>query len=265
MWNHPPACRLQCWDALGQPTNRAGTQPTCHQTGYLKSSWAHSLSLNTPLDMAMPTRGKRPCSSHQWAGSSPSHHAAAAKSLQSCLTLCDPRDGSPPGSPVPGILHARTLEWAAISFSNTWKWTLKVKSLSRVWRSAIPWTVAYQAPPSMWFSRQEYWSGVPLSFPTMRPPQISKPASPTSGQISEARELHHCSLWNGNCNHRKTKWDSKSVLNGGARQNPRRTTEWHWDKQSTQNRIQSNDSEDAPRSRKENRGTDQEDTRNVEQ
>ena len=161
MWNHPPACRLQCWDALGQPTNRAGTQPTCHQTGYLKSSWAHSLSLNTPLDVAMPTRGKRPCSSHQWAGSSPSHHAAAAKSLQSCLTLCDPRDGSPPGSPVPGILHARTLEWAAISFSNTWKWTLKVKSLSRVWRSAIPWTVAYQAPPSMWFSRQEYWNRLP--------------------------------------------------------------------------------------------------------
>ena len=138
MWNHPPACRLQCWDALGQTTNRAGTQPTCHQTGYLKSSWAHSLPLNTPFDMAMPTRGKRPCSSHQWAGSSPSHHAAAAKSLQSCLTLCDPRDGSPPGSPIPGILQARTLEWAAISFSNTWKWKLKVKSLSHVWRSATP-------------------------------------------------------------------------------------------------------------------------------
>ena len=58
--------------------------------------------------------------------------AAAAKSLQSCLTLCDPRDGSPPGSPVPGILQARTLEWVAISFSNAWKWKVKLKSLSRV-------------------------------------------------------------------------------------------------------------------------------------
>ena len=58
---------------------------------------------------------------------------AAAKSLQSCLTLCDPIDGSPPGSPVPGILQARTLEWVAISFSNAWKWKVEVKSLSRVW------------------------------------------------------------------------------------------------------------------------------------
>ena len=88
-----------------------------------------------------------------------------AKSLQSCLTLCDPIDGSPPGSPVPGILQARTLEWAAISFSKAWKWKVKVKSLSRVWLSATPWTSAYQAPPSMGFSRQEYWSGVPLPSP----------------------------------------------------------------------------------------------------
>ena len=88
--------------------------------------------------------------------------AAAAKSLQSCPTLCDPIDGSPPGSPVPGILQARTLEWAAISFSNAWKWKVKVKSLSHVWLSATPWTAAHQAPPSMGFSRQEYWSGVPL-------------------------------------------------------------------------------------------------------
>ena len=87
--------------------------------------------------------------------------AAAAKSLQSCLTLCDPRDGSPPGSPVPGILQARTLEWVAISFSNAWKWKVKVKSLSHVRLLATPWTAAYQAPPSMGFSRQEYWSGVP--------------------------------------------------------------------------------------------------------
>ena len=74
-------------------------------------------------------------------------------------------DGSPPGSPVPGILQARTLEWVAISFSNAWKWKVKVKSLSRVRLLATPWTVAYQAPPSMGFPRQEYWSGVPLPSP----------------------------------------------------------------------------------------------------
>ena len=91
--------------------------------------------------------------------------AAAAKSLQSCPTLCNPIDGSPPGSPVPGILQARTLEWVAISISNAWKWKVKVKSLSRVRPSATPWTAAHQAPPSMGFSRQEYWSGVPLPSP----------------------------------------------------------------------------------------------------
>ena len=88
--------------------------------------------------------------------------AAAAKSLQSCPTLCDPIDGSPPGSPIPGILQARTLEWFAISFSSAWKGKVKVKLLSRVWLLATPWTATYQAPPSMGFSRQEYWSGVPL-------------------------------------------------------------------------------------------------------
>ena len=91
--------------------------------------------------------------------------AAAAMSLQLCPTLWDPIDGSPPGSPVPGILQARTLEWAAISFSNAWKWKVKVKLLSRVWPSVTPWTAAFQAPPSMGFSRQEYWSGVPLPSP----------------------------------------------------------------------------------------------------
>ena len=91
--------------------------------------------------------------------------AAAAKSLQSCPTLCNPIDGSPPGSPVPGILQARTLAWVAISFSNAWKWKVKVKSLSRVQLSATPWTAAHQAPPSMAFSRQECWSGVPLPSP----------------------------------------------------------------------------------------------------
>ena len=81
--------------------------------------------------------------------------AAAAKSLQSCLTLCDPIDRSPPGSPVPGILQARTLEWVAISFSNAWKWKVKGKSLSRIRLFATPWTAAYQASPSMGFSKQE--------------------------------------------------------------------------------------------------------------
>ena len=89
----------------------------------------------------------------------------AAKSLQSCPTLCDPIDGSPPGSPVPGILQARTLEWVAISFSNAWKWKVKVKSLSRVWLFETPRIAAHQAPPPMGFSRQEYWSGVPLPSP----------------------------------------------------------------------------------------------------
>ena len=96
----------------------------------------------------------------------PVSFAAAAKLLQSCLTLCDPRDGSPPGSPVPGILQARILEWVAISFSNAWKWKVKVKSLSCVWLLVTPWTAAYQAPPPMGFSRQEYWSGVPLPSPS---------------------------------------------------------------------------------------------------
>ena len=86
---------------------------------------------------------------------------AAAKSHQSRPTLCDPIDGSPPGSPVPGILQARTLEWVAISFSNAWKWKVKVKSLSHVQFFTTPWTAAYHTPPPMGFSRQEYWSGVP--------------------------------------------------------------------------------------------------------
>ena len=95
--------------------------------------------------------------------------AAAAKLLQSCPTLCDPRDSSPPGSPVPGILQARTLEWVAIALSNAWKWKVKVKSLSRVRLLATPWTAAYQAPLSMEFARQEYWSGVPLPSPKDQP------------------------------------------------------------------------------------------------
>ena len=104
----------------------------------------------------------------KWRSLDPWITAAAAKSLQSCPTLCDPKDGSPPGSPIPGILQARTLEWVAISLSNAWKWKVKVKSLShfiRVWLLATPWTAAYQAPLPMGFSRQDYWNGVPLPSP----------------------------------------------------------------------------------------------------
>ena len=130
--------------------------------------------------------------------SSPIFPAAAAKSLQSCLTLCDPTDGSPLGSPIPGILQARTLEWVAISFSNAWKWKVKVKSLSCVWLLATPWTVAYQAPPSMGFSRQEYWSGVPLPSPPIFPnsiqlakilPSISKEIAFSSPYVSLSWDL----------------------------------------------------------------------------
>ena len=90
--------------------------------------------------------------------------AAAAKSLQLYPTLCDPIDSSPPGSPILGILQTRTLEWVAISFS-AWKWKVKLKSHSRVRLLTTPWTAAYQTPPSMGFSRQQYWSRVPLPSP----------------------------------------------------------------------------------------------------
>ena len=96
-----------------------------------------------------------------WASCSLAFHmmdsaAAASKSLQLCRILCNPIDGSPPGSLIPGILQARTLEWVTISFFNAWKWKVKVKLLSRIRLRATPWTAACQAPPSMGFSRQEY-------------------------------------------------------------------------------------------------------------
>ena len=90
---------------------------------------------------------------------------SAAKLLQSCPTLCNPIDGSPAGSLVPGILQARVLEWVAISFSNGWKRKVKVKSLSRVRLLSTPWTAAHQDPLSLGLSRQEYWSGVPVHSP----------------------------------------------------------------------------------------------------
>ena len=103
--------------------------------------------------------------------------AAAAKSYQSCLTLCDPIDGSPPGSPIPGILQARTLEWVAISFSNAWEWKVKVKSFSCVQLLATPCTAAHQAPLSMGFSRQEYWSHSVVSN-SLRPHELQHARSP---------------------------------------------------------------------------------------
>ena len=115
--------------------------------------------------------------------------AAAAKSLQSCPTLCDPIDVSPRGSSVHGIFQAKTLEWVAISFSNAGKWKVRVKSLSRVRLLATPWTAAHQAPPSMGFSRQEYWSGVPLPSPmTLYRKQYSRP-SPQNEKCKKAKWL----------------------------------------------------------------------------
>ena len=120
----------------------------------------------------------------------------AAKSLQSCPTLCSPIDGSPPGSAVPGILQARTLEWVAISFSNAWKWKVKVKSLSHVRLLATPWTAAHQAPLSMGFSRQEHWSGLPddtngasngawVAQKEQRDNRVEKPCRETRAKISQ--------------------------------------------------------------------------------
>ena len=117
--------------------------------------------------------------------------AAAAKFLQSCTTLCDPIGGSPPGFPIPGILQARTLGWVAISFSNSGKWKVKVKLLSHVWLFAIPWTAAYQAPPSMGFSRQEYWSGVSLPSPRRGLHQLKLPGCPNS-----CRDCSECNTGN---------------------------------------------------------------------
>ena len=153
---------------------------------HISHSWSQETSLTTRVQkgslkvkVGVKSRGDQPicpCSrihlgkemhAHTWKGpaAAAAAAAAAAKSLQSCPTLCNPIDGSPPGSPIPGILQARTVEWVAIYFSNAWKWKVKVKSLSRVWLLVTPWTAAYQAPPSMGFARQDYWSGVPLPSP----------------------------------------------------------------------------------------------------
>ena len=118
--------------------------------------------------------------------------AAAAKSLQSCPTLCAPIDGSPPGSPVPGILQVRTLKWVAISFSNARKGKVKVKSLC-VQLLATPWTAAYQAPPSMGFPRQEYWSGVPSPSPKYPIIYEFKTDKKLTGWLLWGNLCHECS------------------------------------------------------------------------
>ena len=97
----------------------------------------------------------------------------------SCVRLCDPRDGSPPGSPVPGILQARTLEWVAISFSNTGKWKVRVKSLSCVRLLATPWTAAYQPPPWIFQARVLEW--VAIAFSTLDWKEV-KPVNPKENQ-----------------------------------------------------------------------------------
>ena len=132
--------------------------------------------------------------------------AAAAKSLQSCLTLCNPRDGSPPGSPIPGILQARTLEWVAISHSSAWKWKVKVKLLSRVRLLATPWTSAYQAPPSRGFPGKSTGVGCHCLFrhngsvqfnsvaqscsPLCDPMDCSTPGLPVHHQLPESTQTH---------------------------------------------------------------------------
>ena len=143
-----------------QPHVLQHTRPPCpsptpgvHSNSHPSSQWCHPAISSSVIPFSSCPQ------------SLPALESIAAKSLQSCPTLCHPRDGIPPGSPVPGILQARTLEWVAISFSNAWKWKVKGKSLSRVRLFATPWTAAHQAPLSMGFSRQEYWSGVPSPSP----------------------------------------------------------------------------------------------------
>ena len=141
--------------------------------------------------------------------------AAAAKSLQLCPIPCDPIDNSPPDSPIPVILQARTLEWVAISFSNAWKWKVKVKSLSRVQPSATPWTAAYQAPPSMGFSRQEYWSGVPLPSSSQsnhaRITALSNSMKLSHAHGATQRVGHGGEIWQ-NVVHWRREWQTTSVF-----------------------------------------------------
>ena len=172
MWPHrwQPTRLPRPWDFPGSNTGVG-----CHfllQCMKVKSESEVVQSCPTlwdPMDCSLPGSSAHGFSRQEyWSGvpsPSPKPYTAAVKSLQSCATLCDPIDGSPLGSSVPGILQARILEWVAISFSNAWRWKVKVKLLSHARLLATPWTAAYWAPPSMGFSRQEYWSGVPLPSP----------------------------------------------------------------------------------------------------
>ena len=182
--NHSSSSNILTWTsasswtsvASDRPTERPTAMQTCipifatvchvqplqqaHQTSWLWESLYSHHSPQSSICHPSPNRYEWPTQDFPLA-------IAIAKSLQSCPTLCDPIDGSPPGFSIPGILQARTLEWVAISISNALKRKVKVKSLSHVRSSVIPWTAAFQAP-SMGFSQQEYWSGVPL--PSLFPP-----------------------------------------------------------------------------------------------
>ena len=151
---------VKFWEPrVPRPVEDSGPISSARSRQRVNSTFVCLLSfLNPPQIQWCPLPGHFPDTATAAAAA-----AAAAKLRQSCLTLCHPTDGSPTDSSVPGILQARTLEWVAISFSSAWKWKVKVKSLSRVQLLATPWTVAYQAPLSVGFSRQEYWSGVPLT------------------------------------------------------------------------------------------------------
>ena len=173
---------LLSWSGLFWPPGWEGGRRGGAERGRLEDLGGGALCqpcLPTPPPPCLcPAPPRAPCTAHMWSSACLSAPrgwglgsvcssglvpaAAAAKSLQSCPTLCDPIDGSPPGSPVPGLLQARTLEWAAISFSSAWKWKVKVTSLSCVRLFVTPWTAAYQASLPMGFSRQECWSGLPL-------------------------------------------------------------------------------------------------------
>ena len=131
------------------------------------------------------------------------------------VQLCDPIDGSPPGSPVPGILQARTLEWVAISFSSAWKWKVKMKSLSRVGLLGNPWTVAHQVPPFMGFSRQEYWSGVSVGKIFWRSNWQPTPVF-LPGQSHGWRSLVGYSPWGGQIQLSNFTFTLMLIANGGT-------------------------------------------------
>ena len=153
--NHP----ISCLNCLGKKTDQRGAES--HRASLWHGFILIPVSLTTSISQCncfLSPRYILKASISQVAA------AAAAKLLQPCPTLCDIIDSSPPGSPVPGILQARTLEWVAISFSNAWKWKVKVKSLSRVRLFETPWTAAHQAPPSMGFqARVLEWGAIGFS------------------------------------------------------------------------------------------------------